>query len=355
MSDCNLTSVIQDTECIGASLVKINNNFTNLDELTCSLQATLNALLAGTASSSANIRLSLSNQTPYPSTSITGSSIFLHAVNGNTVSLWDQLANKWVVRTVPNVTQFSLNGLAANTNYDIYLYWDGSGLRLEFVTWGNNDVGAAPPETGKQDGVLVKPGTPSKRLIGCLRTTSANTTEVSLGRTAVLGGSHPKIFLHNIYNQVPISFSILDIGPSQNPGGIKYWQTTASGDNAGNAPNGPFEMFGSSANNRVSFITRATQTATLNTVTYLLDAICTYFGFSIDIATPMVSDITSRGTPIWEGCAAGPLTQTWNNTIGSGYHFVQVVSMTYANQLQRYLTWTGDRHSYGTFGSLAAY
>ena len=356
MSDCNLTSVIQDTECIGASLVKINNNFTNLDEIACSLQATLNSLLAGTVSSVANIRLSLSNQTPYPSTSITSNVVYLHALNGNTVSLWDNNSNKWVVRTFPNIVSFPLTNLTPNTNYDIFLWWDGNGLRSEFVAWPDSNPGAALPAIGKQDGVLVKSGDSSKRLIGCLRTTTANTTEVTLGRTAAIGGSHPKIFLWNLYNQTPISFSILDSGQGIFPGGtLRYWQSTTAGDNAG--ADGPFEKFGGSGNNKVSYISRDTETISLNTITYIYDNICFYYGFSLDVETPMVSDLQQKtpGTPIWESCVPGPLTMTYINTVQAGYHYMQIVSMTYANQLQRVLAWTGDRHSYGTFGTLAAY
>lgn len=47
MSNCNYTSIIYEQECIGDSLVKINNNFNNLDNATCDLNANLSTLSAG--------------------------------------------------------------------------------------------------------------------------------------------------------------------------------------------------------------------------------------------------------------------------------------------------------------------
>jgi len=46
MSDCNYTSIIYEQECIGDSLVKINNNFNNLNGAVCDLESNLSTLSA---------------------------------------------------------------------------------------------------------------------------------------------------------------------------------------------------------------------------------------------------------------------------------------------------------------------
>lgn len=53
MSTCNFTQVIQQQECIGDSLTKINNNFSNLDDNLCSTISNIQSL-------SANLNASLS-------------------------------------------------------------------------------------------------------------------------------------------------------------------------------------------------------------------------------------------------------------------------------------------------------
>lgn len=48
MASCNLTLPISGTECIGDSRVKINNNFTNLENIVCTLSASTTSLSANT-------------------------------------------------------------------------------------------------------------------------------------------------------------------------------------------------------------------------------------------------------------------------------------------------------------------
>ena len=46
MSDCNYTSIIYEQECIGDSLVKINNNFNNINNAVCELEVNQSTLSA---------------------------------------------------------------------------------------------------------------------------------------------------------------------------------------------------------------------------------------------------------------------------------------------------------------------
>lgn len=344
------TNEILETQCIGDSLNTINTNYQNLDFAVQGVDSLVKSI-----PSLMNIRMSLSLTDPItPGNGLASNTLYIHPYNGNNVSLYNTTKNVWEIRTFPSVISRSLQGLASNTNYDVYLSYNTTtnNFEVSFETWGTQIPGATPPNTAIAiDGVLVKNDNFGRRLIGCLRTTNAGQTEISFGRVSAVGGSHPKVLVWNLYNQQPTTFSILETGTVAS---INYWDSTVNGDNAG--ANGPFEMFGGPGN-KVSFICRQPTVVQLNSIHYTGNNICFYFGYSLDVETPMVSDIFTRtpGQPIYESCRNGDLAQAFNSTIPAGYHYIQIVSMTYASQLQRYLVWTGDRHSYGTVGTIAAY
>lgn len=358
-STCNYTAEIDENECIGDSLQTINANFSALEIPVCNLVSDVNDLedvidgLLGGVSNLMNIRMSLSNSTAITTTDIANAgTLYIHPYNGTAVALYNTTTSKWELKQFTSILSVSLASLAANTNYDIYLYYSSGNFQVDFVAWSSQAAGATPPTTGTQNGVLVRTGQPNKRLIGCLRTTNAGQTEVSFGRTSAVSGSYPKIYVWNLYNQQPTSFSILETGTSIS--GINRWTSTTNGDNANN--NGPFEPFGG-VNNKIGFICRSPLVTTLNSILFIEYDFCTYYTYSLDLETPTVAELLAKtpGVPIFESCSSGALTQAYTNTIPAGYHYIQKVSMTYQNQFQRYLVWTGDRHSYGTIGTLAAF
>lgn len=370
-STCNFTDEINENECIGDSLQTINTNFKDLEVSLCqavsdiaNLANKISAIRPG-VQSLMNIRMSLSPSQAIGITDILSTTLYVHPYNGNAVTLWNTTKNEWETRQFNSILSVNLSQAGAqapNSNYDVFLFYDEStsSYKVECVLWDSHVAGAAPPAIGLQDGVFVKPGQPNKRLIGCLRTTNtAGQTEISFGRISLFGGSYPKIYIWNLYNQEPASFSILETGTPS--GGINRWTSTGAGD-TGNT-NGPFERFGNINpstginGNKVSFICREPQVVTLNSVHYVENNICYYFGASLDLETPTVAQLFQKtpGVPIYELCSAGNLPFSYTNTVQSGYHFVQMVSMTYSGQTQNYLTWTGDRHSYGTIGTISNY
>lgn len=366
-SNCNFTTEIKEEECIGDSLQTINTNFSALEVSLCeagsdiaNIESLLSELVGG-IQTLMNIRMSLSPTTPITTTDIVTDTIYVHPYNGTAVSLWNSTTNKWEIKQFTSVLAANLTDAGASIparNYDVYLYYDNasSSFKVQCELWSGQTAGAAPPTTGIQNGVLVKLGEPNKRLIGCLRTVAdaPARTEVSFGRNSAVGGSWPKLYLWNFYNQQTASFSILETGTV---GGINSWVSTAAGGTG--STNGPFEKFGgvNAFGNKVEFICRNPVVANLNSIHYVGTDTCYYFGYSLDLETPTVAQIYERtpGVPIFEACKSGALSQAYSNTINAGYHFLQVVSMTYAGNTQNYLTWTGDRHSYGTFGSITAY
>jgi len=310
----------------------------------------------------ANIRLSLDGNTPIESGDRTNiSNVWMHPYNGNKLSLFDLSRQRWMLREVKNIYRKSLEGLAANTNYDIFAFYLSASdtIDLEFVNWSDSKAGAPPPNLPQKDGVKIKSNTePNKRLIGCLRTTDAGRTEVTFGRTPKIGGSDPKILLWNAYNQEAASFSIIDSGGTGVTGGIRYWLSTAAGKTG--ETNGPFEKFGgpTAFGNRVSFITREQNNIGITSIHYVGYVACWYYAYALNQDTPTVAQLRQNlpGTPISETCTNGGSTNTFNSLIPPGYNYLQAVSMTYGTA-QQYLIWSGDgdRHSYGSTGTIEQY
>jgi len=327
----------------------------NVAALSAELKIVSNAALP----SIMNVRMSLSPTTPTPTTSLTGSNagtLYVHPFKGDTVTLYDTALSAWKAYTYNTVIGTPLVNICsiADTCYDIYLGIKGGAFEITSRPWSNQNVGPnnfiSTAETNYIDGVALHPTDRSKRLIGSIRTTIAGQSEYSFGTTAAVGisGTHPKLFVWNMYNREPVSFSILD-----NRGIDQGWTTTTLGQNGTN--DGPFERFGGTSNNKVSFIAREPVIINLNSIHYVSPVVGSYsyyFGYSLNLETPTVSQmlINSPGVPIYEAFAGSAMSQNANFRILPGYSFIQLVSMTYAGQNVRYWTWGGNRHSYGTTG-----
>jgi hypothetical protein len=346
------------------------SNLSALEVNVAALSAELKIVSNAALPSIMNVRMSLSPTTPTPTTSLSGnnaSTLYVHPFKGDTVTLYDTALSAWKAYTYNTVVGTSLVNICntANTCYDIYLGIRGGAFEITSRPWVNSnpqDINFnAATETQYLDGIPLHPTDRSRRLIGSIRTVAAGQSEVSLGTVSRLGGSHPKVFLWNQYNREPLTFSILETGVLSN--GINRW--TCSTRTGGT--NGPLGMFGGN-NNRLSFITREKNTIGMNSIMYTTNDNCWYFGYSLDLETPTCAELRQKlpGIPIAETCVAGSAINSFNATINSGFHYIQLVAMVYAstdynpvraNPDQTFLVWTGDgdRHSYGTTGVLFGY
>lgn len=167
--------------------------------------ATLIQALGDAIKSVVNLRLSLSNSSAVPSENqLNSTNIYLHPYSGNEVALYSTASLRWQVVRFTGVQTFSLaTASSADTNYDIYLYNNGTTLSpilaVEYVAWTNDTT---PPARSVQDGVIVRNSNPSRRLVGVVRTTSAGTSTIDLGGVIEGGGSasYPKMYLANLFN-----------------------------------------------------------------------------------------------------------------------------------------------------------
>jgi hypothetical protein len=360
MENCtgdNIVDRISRTECIGNSLTKINNNFTKLDQAICQtnndFETLENLLVNESLADTFNARLSLSPVNPTPSSSIKqATNIYLHPYKGNLIPLWDEQTGTWQARYLNYVVTKSLSECLAATNYDVFLHYANDAFHLHLEPWLDQTAGAVPSPLDYKKGIPVKPLDPSKRFIGCMRTTAACQTEMNYGYEASVGGSHPKLYLWNAYNQVPLTFSILDSGyfdlVSNNL--TQFWTTTPTGATA--AANGPYEKFANNVNNRVSFISRDDVFVNLVSTYNITNGTTYYFAHSLDAETPTVAQLLEKtpGVPIFEAYGNQPMSHSFNRIIAPGYHYIQLVTMTYENKPATFSLWTGNRHSCGTTG-----
>jgi len=361
MATCNYISTISESECIGDSLTTINDNFINLNNGLCNNLTQYTDLYNQIAASLANLRISPSNANPIVTTDFKNAqSIFIHPYNGNAVGFYNPVTGAWDVKLIPSVLGFGLAGLAANTNYDIYLYHDGTNFQIDFTQWSSSLRSSTGPAKTIINGVKVKTGQTNRRYIGCLRTTSAGQTEISFGKGWVLGGSHPKMFIWNAQNQVSTAFGIFDGAD---------WTVTGPGNGSANN-NGPFSNFGyrSTSNqgtgNRLSFITGEPIEVQMHQDHWQSGG-WAYLTHALDLEqsdSPYVHNIHRQGQFVSE--TQGQITHHSNFIVPEGYHYIQQLAMSYGGTSYEIYEgpvsggdalYPGGRHSYGTTGRLSKY
>lgn len=333
MATCTGTQYTQRilrTECIGNSLVTINNNFLNLDLEVCRLDneiVTLQNIIGGASPMLCGLRLSLDSTTPVPTNSILTSFIYIHPYKGNVFSLYDTAINKWNSYHLTTALTMPLAGLIADTNYDIYLYKSGTGFNVEFVAWANNGPGGAIPTRSNQDGVLTKIGDRSKRLIGCLRTTETpgQTAQTFVG--SANGGFHARQYLWNAQCNLSVSSSSFDLqqytatGPGAIPpllaGDTGFRRVNPSSTNNGK-------------NNRFSFIIGDTtvvdaigQVYAYTTTT--TPAVYSVFGVNND-TDPYSGTVGAYAQLIGEARGGSQIVARAHlrHSFNAGYHFLQL-------------------------------
>lgn len=136
-----------------------------------------------------NGRLTLTSNTPITTSDvISATTIYLTPYNGNQIALYDGAT--WGVYSFSELS-LSLSGLAANTNFDVFIYNNSGIFTLESVAWSDGTTRATA--LIMQDGIYVKSGATTRRYLGTFRTTA------TIGQCE---NSQAKRFVWNYYNQV---------------------------------------------------------------------------------------------------------------------------------------------------------
>ncbi len=102
--------------------------------------------------------------------------IYFTPYNGNQIALYT--SSVWVVLTFAEIS-LALSGLTSGKNYDVFVDYNAGTPQLVLSAAWTNDTTRADA-LALQDGVYVKSGTTTYRLVGTIRTTGTTTTEDSL-------------------------------------------------------------------------------------------------------------------------------------------------------------------------------
>lgn len=141
-------------------------------------------------------RLTLTTAVPVTTADVTGAgTIFCAPYKGNRIALYDGSA----VWNIYASAEFSLAlTLTSGKPYDVFCY-DNSGVpTLEVLVWTNDTTRATALTT--QNGVLVKTGATTRRYLGTIYASGANTTE----------DSEAKRYVWNYYNRVSRSMKVVE-------------------------------------------------------------------------------------------------------------------------------------------------
>ena len=135
-------------------------------------------------------RLSLSTGVPAPDSDISSSAtVYFTYFLGNRIALYVQDYG-WRVYSFSELT-LDVSGIASGKNIDVWVYDNAGTLTLSYTEWSNDTLRATA--LVRQDGVLVKSGSPTYRYLGSVRTSGAGVTcDTELKR-----------FIWNNYNKLP--------------------------------------------------------------------------------------------------------------------------------------------------------
>ena len=144
-------------------------------------------------------RLTLETGVPVSTTDQTAKTVLYYTpYNGDYVALYDTVNTRWDLFQFTE-RSLSLSALAANTNYDVFIYDNSGTLTLETVAWATSGAGNSTRASAitQLEGVWVK-DSDKRRYLGTIRTTSvAGECEDSV----------LKRYLWNVYNR---EFRLLD-------------------------------------------------------------------------------------------------------------------------------------------------
>jgi hypothetical protein len=123
----------------------------------------------GGSNSLNDFRLTVADGDPLPTADQTGkTTLYCTPYTGNGISLYD--GSDWAVLTSAQVTAAIPS--TTDTNHDVFAYDNGGTLTLEFVAW--TDATTRATAIVKQNGVWVKSGAATRRLLGTIRTTGTS-------------------------------------------------------------------------------------------------------------------------------------------------------------------------------------
>jgi Repeat of unknown function (DUF5907) len=177
---------------------------------------------ANSGSSPINLTASITAQI-IPS-GISGTTLYFSPFTDNEISLYS--GSSWSSLTSAEVS-IALGTLTSDKNYDVFAYDNAGTLTLELLAWTSDTVRATA--VVRQDGVWVKSGATTRRLVGTIRTDSTTTTTDDAAGT--VGNIVGKRFVSNVDNRRPAYISEFEATASWNYGTVTIRQARGNAAN----------------------------------------------------------------------------------------------------------------------------
>jgi hypothetical protein len=227
--------------------------------------------------------------------------LYLHQHKGNQIAVWNGTA--WVYVTIPDAGVSIALPATTNTNYDVFVQDNGSGVAsLVLLAWTNNTTRATA--LTKQNGVYVRTGTLTQRYMGTVRTAGvAGQSEDTQARR----------FLWNYYHRVLRKMKVIDTTDS-------WAYTTAT-----------WRPLNNDTTNRLEYVTGVMEdmvkAKVIATVQIASSATVAGVGIDLDGTTANEADVSAHvGLNVTTNAKAPSLAERHDFSV-PGYHFMQAMEI----------------------------
>lgn len=218
------------------------------------------------------------------------STIYLTPYGCDRVTLYNGSA--WASHTLTE-RSLALSGLTSGKNYDVFLYDNTGTLTLELsAAWTDDTTRADAIAT--QNGVWVKSGAATRRLVGTIRTTSTTTTEDSAARR----------FVANVYNRKRRELAAAAEGTDN-------WSYTTASWRQANA---------NSANQLMYVVSLNDEAVHAHARSACYSASNVSWGAGIGVNSTTVNSSRTWGTNIWNFFSS--VETEWDGLASAGYNYL---------------------------------
>jgi hypothetical protein len=246
-------------------------------------------------------RLTLTSGVPVTTSDVTAAtSVYWTPFNGNRISLYNGSA--WEIHAFAELS-LSTTGLTANKPYDVFAYINAGAVAIEALGWTDGTTRATA--ITYQDGVAVKSGDATRRLLGTFYTFDDAGTTKTCDTAGGLGsgGVEAKRFVSNKYNRVPRPCFVGDTSDS--------WSYNSAAWRAANNSN----------TNRISFVQTDAEYPVLVANNQNIGAAGNAIvGIGIDSTSAF-----SGASGWWNGTSVGSALAQFHGHLSAGFHYASAI------------------------------